>query len=63
MIGQILANRYQILAKVGEGGMAQVYEARDNLLFRPVAIKVLREQYANASDGKPKRLPAYPIPM
>ena len=47
MIGQILANRYEILAKVGEGGMAQVYEARDNLLFRPVAIKILREQYAS----------------
>lgn len=50
MIGQILANRYQILAKVGEGGMAQVYEARDNLLFRPVAIKVLREQYASDAE-------------
>jgi serine/threonine-protein kinase len=50
MIGQILANRYEILAKVGEGGMAQVYEARDNLLFRPVAIKILREQYASDTE-------------
>src|SRR5690606_20977134 len=38
--------RYEILAKVGEGGMAVVYRGRDSLLHRIVAVKVLRNQFA-----------------
>ncbi len=50
MIGQVLHNRYEILEKTGEGGMAIVYRARDTLLNRQVAVKVLRSQFA--SDGE-----------
>ncbi len=50
MIGQILSKRYEIIAKIGDGGMALVYSAKDNLLNRLVAVKVLREQYANDSE-------------
>lgn len=46
MIDTVLANRYRIQAKIGEGGMAVVYRALDVVLRRIVAIKVLRAQYA-----------------
>lgn len=42
----ILGNRYQLLQTLGTGGMAVVYRARDLRLERPVAIKVLREDYS-----------------
>src|SRR5215213_4670657 len=44
--GRTLNGRYQLLSVLGGGGMAQVYLARDLVLARPVAVKVLREQYA-----------------
>lgn len=47
MIGEVLSNRYEIVAKIGDGGMSLVYSAKDTLLNRLVAVKVLREQYAN----------------
>jgi len=50
MIGQVLSNRYEILAKIGDGGMALVYSAKDILLNRLVAVKILREQYANDKE-------------
>lgn len=46
MIGKTLANRYLIEEKIGEGGMAVVYKARDNFLNRWVTVKVLRDQFA-----------------
>lgn len=46
MMGEILAERYAIEAELGHGGMAVVYKGQDLLLNRPVAIKVLREQYS-----------------
>ena len=47
MIGEILVNRYEILEKIGDGGMALVYSAKDHLLNRVVAVKVLRNQFAH----------------
>jgi tRNA A-37 threonylcarbamoyl transferase component Bud32 len=44
MIGTILNGRYRIDAKIGSGGMATVYEAYDQTLERPVAIKVLNHE-------------------
>jgi serine/threonine protein kinase len=42
--------RYEIEEKIGAGGMAIVYKAKDTLLNRTVAIKVLREQFASDED-------------
>jgi serine/threonine protein kinase len=50
MIGQTLGGRYELLARVGGGGMALVYKARDNLLNRFVAVKVLRPQFMHDED-------------
>lgn len=50
MIGEMLVNRYEILEKVGDGGMALVYRAKDTLLNRIVAIKVLRDQFASDAE-------------
>ncbi|MDO5445369.1 MAG: Stk1 family PASTA domain-containing Ser/Thr kinase [Eubacteriales bacterium] len=44
LIGTVLDGRYQILRKIGEGGMARVYKALDIRLNREVAVKVMREE-------------------
>ncbi len=49
-MGEILGNRYEIKKLIGEGGMALVYLAQDNLLDRPVAIKVLRPEYSSDQE-------------
>ncbi|MEF2964543.1 Stk1 family PASTA domain-containing Ser/Thr kinase [Paenibacillus sp. M1] len=50
MIGHELGGRYQIIERVGGGGMALVYKAQDILLNRFVAIKVLRQQFVNDEE-------------
>jgi eukaryotic-like serine/threonine-protein kinase len=47
MTGTILGNRYELLEKIGEGGMAEVYKAKCHLLNRFVAIKILKSQYSD----------------
>jgi predicted Ser/Thr protein kinase len=47
MIGQLLAGRYELQDVAGAGGMSSVYRARDTVLERTVAIKVLHEQYSD----------------
>jgi eukaryotic-like serine/threonine-protein kinase len=41
---------YDILAPIGEGGMGQVYRARDTKFTRNVALKVLPDSFANDAD-------------
>ncbi|NLX61059.1 MAG: Stk1 family PASTA domain-containing Ser/Thr kinase [Tissierellia bacterium] len=50
MLGTVLGNRYEIIEKIGGGGMALVYKARCRLLNRYVAVKVLREEYINDEE-------------
>ena len=47
LIGKVLGNRYEIISKIGEGGMSVVYKAHCNVLNRTVAVKVLKEQYSH----------------
>ena len=47
--GMLLNNRYQLLERLGSGGMSDVFRARDLMLERSVAIKVLHENYSNDS--------------
>ena len=43
--GMIIAERYEILGKIGTGGMADVYKAKDHKLNRFVAVKVLKAEF------------------
>lgn len=46
----LLDHRYQLLERIGGGGMAEVYLAEDTLLTRRVAVKILRSQYTGDED-------------
>jgi eukaryotic-like serine/threonine-protein kinase len=50
--GAVLNNRYQLLERIGSGGMADVFRARDLMLERTVAIKVLHEHYSEEKGFK-----------
>lgn len=50
MIGRILGNRYEIIEKIGGGGMSNVYKAKCNVLNRFVAIKILRDELTQDPD-------------
>ena len=43
--GIVLGKRYEVLSKIGAGGMADVYKGKDTMLNRYVAIKVLKKEY------------------
>lgn len=45
MIGKLIGDRYEIVGRLGSGGMAHVYKAHCTYLHRPVSIKVLREEH------------------
>jgi eukaryotic-like serine/threonine-protein kinase len=45
--GALLNNRYQLLERIGTGGMADVFRARDQMLERSVAIKILHQKYSD----------------
>lgn len=50
LIGRLLGNRYLIVEKIGEGGMALVYKAKCQLLNRYVAVKILRPEFTADED-------------
>ena len=47
MNGIVLGNRYELLEKIGEGGMSEVFKARCNKLNRFVAVKILKKEFCN----------------
>lgn len=50
LIGKVISNKYEVLEKIGVGGMATVYRAKDKKLNREVALKVLKDEYTTDSD-------------
>jgi len=65
-LGLILLNRYQLLRQIGRGGMALVFEARDLMLERTVAVKLLKSDFRGMkifktdSGRKPGRQQIFP---
>ena len=49
-IGMLIADRYEILEKVGTGGMADVYKSKDHTLNRFVAVKVLKQEFSENAN-------------
>lgn len=50
MIGKLLSNRYELIEKIGEGGMSTVYKAKCHVLNRMVAIKILKAEFNQDQD-------------
>jgi serine/threonine-protein kinase len=50
VVGELIADRYELEELVGSGGMSSVYRAHDRLLERTVALKILHEQYTRDDD-------------
>lgn len=49
-IGMVLGDRYEILEKIGTGGMSDVYKAKDHKLSRFVAVKVLKQEFSENAN-------------
>ncbi len=49
-IGMTVADRYEVLEKIGTGGMSDVYRAKDHKLNRHVAVKVLKQEFSENKD-------------
>lgn len=56
--GYVLNGRYEIIGRLGEGGMADVYLAEDLILKRKVAVKLLRLDFRDNPESK-ETLPAW----
>ena len=56
MIGDVIAERYELLEICGTGGMSTVYKAHDQLLERNVALKVLHPHYGDDDEYVVKAL-------
>lgn len=50
MIGEVISGRYEIIEKLGEGGMANVYKARCKILKRFISIKILKQELTNDEE-------------
>ena len=50
MTGKVLNNRYELVEKIGFGGMAEVYKARCRVLKRWVAVKILKDEFVNDEE-------------
>ncbi|MCL5972551.1 MAG: Stk1 family PASTA domain-containing Ser/Thr kinase [Firmicutes bacterium] len=50
MVGKVLGGRYEVLERIGTGGMSLVYRARDLTLNRLVAVKILKHQWAGDDE-------------
>ena len=50
LVGKYIGNRYEILEKIGNGGMATVYKAKCHVLNRFVAVKVLKDEYTTDNE-------------
>ena len=48
--GRLLGNRYEIIEKIGSGGMATVYKAKCHVLNRYVAVKILRDEFTTDEE-------------
>ena len=50
LVGLVFDHRYEVQEKIGVGGMADVYRGKDTLLGRPVAIKILHQNFGSDQD-------------
>ncbi|MFR0903582.1 MAG: hypothetical protein ACLSFO_07745 [Anaerovoracaceae bacterium] len=69
MSNRLLKGRYELIEKIGEGGMAIVYKGKDRFLNRYVAIKSCAlsssktKNSSKTSERNPRRPQAFPIPI
>ena len=51
-IGMMIGDRYEILEKIGTGGMSDVYKAKCHKLNRFVAVKVLKQEFRSPGGSR-----------